>query len=164
MDKEWHMKIKGLGILRVSYELVESLKGYRQLEKGTPESGGTLIGMHLNSGGKFLINEYTPPQTSDKQGRHLYHRSETHTKLILDIWKESKRTLTYIGLWHTHPEPIPTYSAIDKNDWNNSLNKSIFTGDRLFFFIVGQTHIRCWMGTKKLFKNKIELLGELNVK
>lgn len=164
MSGEWQIDIKDFGLLRVSKELVNNLISYRQLKKETPESGGVLIGMHLNSVGRLLINNYTPPQKFDKQGRYLYHRSSEHNNLVLDIWKESGQKSTYVGLWHTHAEEIPSYSPVDKKDWIDSLNKSIYEGDRLFFFIVGQTHIRCWMGVKKLFMNTIELVGELDVR
>lgn len=164
MSKEWHIHIKDFGLLRVSAKLIENLKSFRQLKEETPESGGVLIGMHLNSGGRILINDYTPPQKSDKQGRYLYHRSSEHNDVVLKIWKESNKVSTYVGLWHTHAEGVPSYSPVDKKDWLDSLNKSVYEGDRLFYFIVGQTHIRCWMGIKKLFINKIEMIGELDVR
>ena len=164
MLNEWQINIKDFGLLRVSQELLNNLVKYRQIKEEIPESGGVLIGTYLNSGGYLLINNYTPPQKSDKQGKFIYFRSNEHNDLVLNIWHESKKFSTYVGLWHTHAEAIPEYSVLDKKDWLESINKSIYEGDRLFFFIIGQTHIRCWMGIKKLLINKIELVGELDVR
>lgn len=162
MTNEWEIEVHGYGLVRISKSLIECLLSYRQINSSSPESGGVLIGKHLNSNGTLLIDDYTPPQSSDRQGRYEYYRSDDHNRLVQKIWKESQHQSTYVGLWHTHAEPIPNYSSVDKQDWNIALNKSIYEGDRLFYFIVGQTHIRCWMGTKRAFFNKIELIGEYN--
>jgi integrative and conjugative element protein (TIGR02256 family) len=163
MSNEWEMDVPNYGLVRVSGELIIKLTEYCQLNKEAPESGGVLIGKHLNSGGMILVDNFTPPQSKDKQGRCLYHRSIEHNKFVRRIWKDSNGHLTYLGLWHTHPEPKPNYSGTDKKDWLNALSKSRYEGERLYFFIVGQTHIRCWLGTKILYRNKIELLGEYEI-
>lgn len=159
---EWVMDVPHYGLIRVSKDLIVRLLSYRQLDLKTPESGGVLIGKHLNSNGKILIDGFTPPQPTDKQEQYTYYRSSIHHELVQAIWKESQYKTTYIGLWHTHAEPIPCYSSVDKADWMNTLNFSKFEGNLLLFFIIGQTHIRCWMGTKHLFRNKIDLIGEYN--
>ena len=163
MYDTWQIEIKGTGLLKISGEFIEQLKAYQQLSTGQPESGGVLIGSFLNSDGYMIINKFTPPQKNDKQGRYLFYRSKQHNKVVKKIWEESNHISTYVGLWHTHAEPIPIYSSQDKKDWNDALNQSEYEGNMLFFFIVGQTHIRCWIGTKKMFRNKIELIGEIHV-
>jgi integrative and conjugative element protein (TIGR02256 family) len=159
----WEIEIKGIGLLKISGELIGQLKEYQQLSTSKPESGGVIMGSFLNSGGFMIINKFTPPQTNDKQSRYLFYRSKQHNKVVKKIWEKSNHISTYIGLWHTHAELIPNYSSQDKKDWNDALNQSEYEGNILFFFIVGQTHIRCWIGTKKMFRNKIELIGELHV-
>lgn len=163
MGNEWKIEVPGYGLLRLSSQLLIMLSEFIQDGIKKTESGGVLIGKHLNSGGTLLIDGFTPPQKSDKQGRHSYYRSAAHNKIIQNIWKKSDRHTTYVGLWHTHPEPIPNFSPVDKRDWLNALEKSKFEGNRLYFIIVGQTHIRCWVGTKLKFRNKIELLGEYEI-
>ena len=160
MDDEWSIQVKNFGTVRISYDFLSRLSGYRQVGLTIPESGGVVIGRHLNSGGALLIEAFTPPQKSDSQGRCLFFRSQAHNALVQNIWQESNHYSTYVGLWHTHPEPIPNYSITDKRDWLKALNKSQFQGKRLFFFIVGQTHIKCWVGLKRIIRNKIELVGE----
>ena len=137
MNDEWSIQIKNFGTVRISYDFLSRLSGYRQVGSNTPESGGVAIGRHLNSGGTLLIENFTPPQKSDKHGRCLFFRSQAHNALVQNIWQESNHYSTYVGLWHTHPEPIPQCSNIDKRDWLKALNKSQFHGKRLFFFIIG---------------------------
>ena len=163
MYDTWQIEIKGTGLLKISGKLIEQLKAYQQLSASKPESGGVIIGSFLNSGGYMIIDKFTPPQKTDKQSRYLFYRSKEHNKIVKKIWEKSSHISTYVGLWHTHAEPIPSYSSQDKKDWNDTLNQSEYEGNKLFFFIVGQTHIRCWMGIKKMFKNKIELIGEIHV-
>lgn len=163
MDKEWRIEIPGFGILRVAPKLLDELASFRQLKNNQPESGGVLIGKHLNSGGAMVIDNFTPPQPTDKQGRCLYFRSEAHNKLVNQVWKESGGHSTYVGLWHTHPELRPNHSPTDLKDWRNALGKSRYEGNRLFFFIIGLSHICCWMGEKNLFKSKINLIGEYEI-
>ena len=160
MDKEWKIEIPNFGCLRICPRLLTNLRKYRQLLPCSPESGGVLVGKFLNSGGSLLINDFTPPQKSDKQKRCLYDRSDAHNKLVQQIWTDSDHYSTYVGLWHTHPEGVPNYSSVDRRDWMNALNNSKYEGNKLYFFIVGQTHIRSWVGTKKRFNSTINLLGE----
>ena len=163
MPKEWNIDIAQYGQVRISPLLVNKISKFRQISFGQPESGGVLIGKHLNTGGALLIDDFTPPQHSDKQGRCLYYRSEVHNTIVQKIWQDSGGHSTYVGLWHTHPEPIPNFSHVDKTDWLDALKRSRFEGDRLYFIIIGQTHIRCWIGTKCKFRCKIELSGEYEI-
>lgn len=160
MSEEWIFNIKGLGTIKTCSQLIDKLSKYRQLEAKTLESGGTLIGSYLNSGGYLFIDNFTPPQKKDNQGRFSYHRSKDHNKLVQQIWKETKYHSTYVGLWHTHPEPLPRPSSKDKTDWFNAMANSQYEGKHLFFFIIGQVQINCWIGTKKLRQNKIKFVGK----
>lgn len=159
MDKHWHIDVDDFGLLRVSDRLIDELASYRQLDDEQPESGGVLIGQHLNSNGCMVINDFTPPQDTDKQGRCQYYRSKAHSELVRKIWEESNKHSTYVGLWHTHPEKEPEPSNADLDDWRKALSKSKYAGNNLFFVIVGQSHIKCWIGIKKRFKPNIELIG-----
>lgn len=163
MSDEWKLEVEGFGVVRVCQALLDSLSDFCQLAPHQPESGGVLVGKHLNSGGVMLVNDFTPPQPTDKQGRCSYYRSEEHNKKVLKKWKESNGHLTFVGLWHTHPEPKPNFSAPDNQDWLNALKNAEYEGTRLFFIIVGQTHIRCWVGQRQRFTSKIEFLGEYKI-
>lgn len=163
MNERWSFNVDNLGTVRVADSLIKSLSKYRQVNNSQPESGGVLMGSYLNSNGALLIDNYTVPQKEDRQGRHSFYRSEAHDALVKDIWKKSDHKTTYLGLWHTHPEPIPNYSHVDANDWRNALNTSRYDGNFLFFFIVGTSSIRCWVGERRRFRNSIKLVSEVQV-
>ena len=163
MIEEWQIDVKGYGLVRISGGLVEKLSNFRQLNTQAPESGGVLIGKHLNSGGVLLIDELTPPQKTDKQGRCEFYRSTEHNKLVNEIWRKSDWHSTYVGLWHSHPEALPNYSTTDKQDWQSALKQSRYEGDKLFFVIVGLTYIRMWMGVRASYQPKITMIGDYKI-
>jgi len=160
-DFEWEIEILDFGAVRVSSALLNKLAAYRQLTPSSLESGGVLIGKYLNSNGALLIDGFTPPLATDKQSRHSYYRSKAHHKAVRKIWKESGYESTYVGLWHTHPEDSPNCSAVDKTDWITALKVSRYEGARLLFFIIGRTHIRCWLGLSDVTNYSIRLVSKL---
>lgn len=160
MSKYLKLKIDKNRELKISIELIDKLSKFRQLDKNDNESGGTLIGSILSSDKGFIIDKLTIPQKKDKRTRYSFYRSSKHNNLVQKIWKETNGFSTFLGLWHTHPEDIPNYSFVDKKDWLDSLVESKYEKDCLFFFIIGITHIRCWIGLKGMFFNKIKLLGD----
>lgn len=163
MNSEWCIDVKNLGKIRISQLLIQKLSRYRQLGISLPESGGVLIGKHLNTGGAILVDELTHPQPSDQQKRYSYYRSKHHNVLVQQIWKESNHHSTYVGLWHTHAEDIPNYSSTDKKDWLNALNHSKYEGNHLIFIIVGRTHLSCWIGFKENHNRKIISVGNYQI-
>lgn len=163
MKDEWRMNVEGFGTIRVSEYLIEKILKYQQLSEGDVESGGILVGSYLNSNGFILIEDFTEPQKSDKQSRFGFFRSDKHSELARYVWNETGGKSTFLGLWHTHPEDYPKYSIVDIIDWNKTLNNSHYDGKLLLFFILGRTHLNCWIGIKKRFKNNIKLIGSYDV-
>lgn len=163
MIEEWKIEVPGFGLVRVSASLLTRLCKFRQLKLNSSESGGALIGRHLATSGTILIDELTIPQKEDVKRRTSFARSKKHSELVREVWEASNGQSTYVGLWHTHPESAPQYSSIDKKDWINSLNKSRYEGNLLFFVIVGQSYIRMWMGDKSTYWKKINLIGEYKI-
>ena len=54
-----------------------------------------------------------------------------------------------MGVWHTHPQRIPSPSSIDWADWTDSLKKEKTGCEYIFFIIVGVEEWRVWMGDLK---------------
>ncbi|EOV3440005.1 Mov34/MPN/PAD-1 family protein [Vibrio parahaemolyticus] len=160
MQSDWAVDVPNLGEVIFSQELLNSLSKFRQLGFRDQESGGVLIGKYLNSGGAMLIDDFTPPQPTDKQSRCGFYRSAAHNRIVTQAWKESEGHATYVGLWHTHPEPNPNYSSLDRRDWEKALKESQYEGDHLLFVIVGQLSLRCWIGDYSKKTTKISLIGE----
>lgn len=163
MNDFWCIDVPKFGLLRVAKDTIKELSSFQQLKPKDPESGGVLVGMHLNSGGKMVINGLTPPQPTDEQGRYNHYRSEAHGGLIEVVWEASEGHSTYVGLWHTHPEPTPLPSSQDIRDWKKALQESKYHGRWLFFFIVGQKKLRCWSGYRTRFTSKIRFAGEIEI-
>lgn len=160
---DWTISIPRFGKLRVDHTLLEHLYSFRQTTQKCAESGGVLIGKHLIQGGRMVIDQFTPPQKGDKQAQCMFYRSQSHNKIVQQIWHGSGKVSTFVGLWHTHPEDKPQYSSTDKKDWLNALEHSSYDGKNLFFIIVGRTHMRCWMGTRKMVRNSIQTVGEYKI-
>ena len=160
MGNYWKIRIDKDRELKVSISLIEKLSYFRQLKEQDKESGGVLIGSLLSENRGYILDKLTVPRKKDKQTRYSYFRSEEHNMQVQKIWEGTNGFSTYLGLWHTHPEDIPKYSSVDKKDWKDSLNESNYDKKSLFFFIVGRTHIRCWIGVRGMFFNNIKLIGE----
>ncbi|MFX4219160.1 Mov34/MPN/PAD-1 family protein [Aliarcobacter butzleri] len=160
MCKYWKIQLDKNKSVKISKKLIDELALFRQLKENDKESGGVLIGSFLVNGTGYILDKLTTPQSQDKQTQCSFFRSSQHNELVQKIWKETNGFSTYLGLWHSHPEDIPSYSFQDKKDWIDSLNESTFEREYLFFIILGRTHLRCWVGTKGFFFKNIKLIGE----
>jgi integrative and conjugative element protein (TIGR02256 family) len=129
------------GNILIESAVINSLQQFCQLSPDAPESGGCLLGHYRPP--HIHITGLTTPMKKDKQSRVRFERRDkNHIRIINDFTKKTK-TGTYIGEWHTHPEPIPSPSFIDKNGWNNIF--SMRTPTNSIFIIVGITHISTYL-------------------
>lgn len=120
------------------------LKQHIQHTKRHTEAGGALLGRHLNESSDLVIDEITLPQRKDSRRRYSFFRSGSHNDLTNQRWRETGGTMAYLGLWHTHPESVPTPSQTDLHDWEKASREDTYEGDRLFFVIVGIAEIKVW--------------------
>jgi integrative and conjugative element protein (TIGR02256 family) len=127
---------------------LNQMTSFRQNSWWKAEAGGVLLGRHLLDSEDVVVDEVTTPQKSDQRSRFGFFRSKRHSTLAQKRWVEENSTMAYLGLWHTHPEVDPKPSYVDRNDWNNSVAHDTFTGERLFFPIVGIERIRVWTRTR----------------
>lgn len=133
---------------------------HRQRRWWSKEAGGVLLGRHLLESGDLAVDEVTVPQTTDICTRTSFFRSAAHQALALAKWHASGGTCGHLGLWHTHPEPVPTPSSIDLSDWRNALVADRFEGASLLFVIVGQRAVRCWQGWRDTNGEFLELTNQ----
>ncbi len=124
------------------------LLSYRQMSRHQKEAGGLLIGRHLLDNINIVVDQITEPTRWDKRLFNYFFRSRHHNKALNKKWVDSNKTQTLIGLWHTHPEPVPTPSAVDFEDWTKNLQYGEYVGDSLFFMIIGTESIRLWKGSQ----------------
>lgn len=130
--------------LIVAEKAVEQMQSYAQRRWWHTEAGGVLLGRHLLDSEDVVVDEVTTPQTTDARSRFGFFRSKKHQALAHERWRHHSSTMAYLGLWHTHPEEVPTPSSVDRRDWQQALLRDTFEGDLLFFPIVGTRQIRVW--------------------
>lgn len=147
-------------LLKIDVAALLHMLPYRQITPKANEAGGVLMGRHILNCHDVVVDEVTTPCWCDKRTRFSFHRSEQHHQRALDkAWKNSGGTCGYLGEWHTHPEPDPTPSHIDLNDWKTRLQKDKFDTESLFFVIIGQQKISAWEGLRSSLEiQKLERL------
>lgn len=145
--------------IKLTGAVVARLQQYAQVGPAATEAGGILLGRYLQDSDDVVVDDITEPLPGDERGRYFFHRGQhAHQRLLDAAWRASGGTRTYLGEWHTHPEPDPTPSCIDKMDWRRKLRQDQYFV-HLFFLIVGTRHIRAWSGCRSNAKPRpLELL------
>ena len=137
------------GRVLIPEDILASIFPYAQDSWNKPESGGVIMGRYIKDYEDIVVDKITLPMPGDKSTRFSFFRNrKSHQKIIDREWEASCFTCTYLGEWHTHPEPSPTPSFVDKNDWKRKMKQDVFDSDYLFFMIVGTSEIRLWEGNK----------------
>lgn len=136
------------GRLIIDGSVIGKLIQYQQNKPNDYEAGGLLLGRHLKDCLHLAVDYISEPQRGDKRSRYGFFRGKGHQKTAHKYWESSNGTCAYLGNWHTHPEPYPTPSQTDINDWLNVLKNDIYEGNSLYFVIVGTSEIACWEGFK----------------
>lgn len=98
----------------------ESVRGlllpYVQDSYEKPEAGGLLIG--YRRGPHIEVVLATSPMARDIRRRGYFFRKDPgHQKAAHTAWSQSEGLLDHVGEWHTHPEPHPTPSLLDRMEW-----------------------------------------------
>jgi len=113
------------------------------------EAGGVLLGRHIRDSRDIIVDRVTTPMQGDRRDRTRYYRARRrHQDAIDRAWRESDETCTYLGEWHTHPEPVPIPSLIDQLTWRRKLVVDQFPGC-LFFVIIGLDAVCVWEGHRR---------------
>lgn len=102
--------------LLVEPGVLEVVLAHRQLGSLDLEAGGILLG--LRRGDHLHVIDLTTPGPGDKRSRTSFKRSQRHhLERALERWRESGCVIDYVGEWHTHPEPQPSPSSLDRSEW-----------------------------------------------
>ena len=125
---------------------------------GKFETGGVLTGCYR--GGHIDVIGNTFQQAKDRASQHSFMRQDAkHQSLVRRRWFRSNRILTYVGEWHSHPEAVPTPSAIDFNSWTQVCRRNKRT---MIFVIVGYSS--AWVGCAKYGAGEVEIIPSRDCK
>ena len=117
----------------VMYKFLE----YIQDTNLKPESGGILIGYHIDEY-SFIITDISTPTDDDTCSRYNFIRShKSAQKFIKQKFRKSNGKKIYLGEWHTHPENCPTPSNVDILSYKRQLKTNILNSTITFMIIVG---------------------------
>jgi integrative and conjugative element protein (TIGR02256 family) len=148
------------GRLCIKGEVLKRMKSFTMEDPDALEAGGVLMGRYIKNTRDVIVDEITVPKPGDLRSSYRFFRThEQHQERIEQAWERSEHTCTYLGEWHTHSEPNPTPSHVDRSEWRRKLMTDDF-GSHLFFVIVGTEAIRAWEGKRrsqrvsKLFTNR----------
>ena len=149
------------GRLHFGEEVLERMGAFVQDEPDKLEAGGLLMGRYLKESKDVIVDAVTVPAEGDRRSRHGFYRAQKrHQRTLEHGWQESAHTQTYLGEWHTHPEPIPAPSSQDRSDWIRKLMHDDF-GSHLFFLILGTEAVRVWEGRRRQsFVERLHRCGE----
>ena len=124
---------------------------YRQTEPDAAESFGVLMGTTSVDRREIWIEAVTTPMPHDRRSRLSFAlRDLGHQRAVSRKFASSDGSAIYLGTWHTHPEPVPTPSRIDLNDWVTCLR--VNRGRPLAFALVGTEVLRVFVRTRCCFK------------
>lgn len=122
----------------------EEIYKWIQRDELTPESGGYIVGYQHIETGNISLETVSYPYSLDKRNRIHFGMKDPRHKLFL--LKEKAHKSYYMGVWHTHPQLVPTPSNIDWNDWYKTLEEDQTGSNYVFFIIVGIKKMRVWVG------------------
>jgi [CysO sulfur-carrier protein]-S-L-cysteine hydrolase len=144
VNNEWvHFRGHGLSLL-VSYETLEIWESFRQKKPEATEKFGVIIGSRSEGKDEYWVESVTTPFPKDKSTRFGFMLQDRDHQNAVDMaFKKSRGTSVYQGTWHTHPEHIPTPSAIDILDWLACTTRN--SGKQLFFVIVGVKEVHVYV-------------------
>ncbi len=120
-------------LILVQDHVITKISAYTIGNERNSEAGGILLGGYREA--HIEVSDSTEPMAGDRRYRFAFDRRDPgHQARALQAWKDASSTDTFVGEWHTHPEPDPTPSWIDRRTWRRIVAKSL---DPVVFVILG---------------------------
>ncbi len=127
-------------IITFSQEVVLEIIKKSKYRNKSLEIGGLLIGQIADK--NIHITDITEPDKSDISASNTFTRSvKNKNNLLKGKFLQSNKTKIYMGEWHTHPEPYPNISQVDKSMISTQFKKNIVLEPFLILLIVGYKDI-----------------------
>lgn len=137
------------GRVQLGSSALGSICRHLQLHPDLPEAGGVLLGRYIAGTTDVVVDMVTEPMTGDCRSRTRFFRHRRgHQRALEAAWAGSGRTCAWLGEWHTHPEPDPSPSIVDRLNWRRKLTFDRYD-EALFFLIAGTDRLRVWEGTRR---------------
>jgi integrative and conjugative element protein (TIGR02256 family) len=115
----------GIRLVEVADDVVDTIQGFSRSPEISREAGGILLGSYR--GPHVQIERCTTPLPADRRFWNLFDRKDLgHGDEALRRWRDSGRTMTFVGEWHTHPEPVPSPSFLDRTTWRRIAKRHKF--------------------------------------
>lgn len=142
----WQISSEMRGSLPLGF--IQSLTHWRQRGRFSHEAGGLILGFIDTVTSGFLAESITTPCRGDKRTRYSFYRGPGHQVKATQWHRNTEGRGTILGLWHSHPEPIPNPSNTDWSDLAIMLSRGTYSGTSLVYLIVGTEYIGCWFGQR----------------
>ena len=141
--------------VHVSDEVACVWHAHRQVAPDAAESFGVLLGTTSVDRREIWIERVTTPMVHDQCTRFSFAlRDLGHQRTVSRMFACSGGRAIYLGTWHTHPEPVPTPSKIDLNDWAACLRAN--RRRPLAFVLVGTDKVRVFVRRRWRFRLLVE--------
>ena len=146
----------GYGLrVHVSDEVADIWRAHQQTAPDAAESFGVLVGTTSVDRDEIWIESVTTPMARDRRTRFSFAlRDPGHQRTVCGRFACSGGQAIYLGTWHTHPEPVPSPSWIDRNDWAACQRAN--RGRPLAFVLVGTEEVRVFVKARWRFRPLIQ--------
>lgn len=154
----WQLSADMRGSLPVGF--IQSLSCWCQRGRFSREAGGLILGFIDIETSGLLAESITTPGRGDKRSRYSFYRGNSHQDKATLWHRNTKGHGAILGLWHSHPEPMPNPSDTDWSDLAKMLRQGTYSGTGLFYLIVGTKYIGCWFGQRG---GEINFIGNIPI-
>ena len=138
--------------INVCDEVAQVWHEHRQMAPSAVESFGVLMGSTSVDRQEIWIEAATTPMTLDRCSRYSFALHDPgHQQTVCGKFVSSSDRVIYLGTWHTHPEPDPAPSKIDRKDWGKCLRAN--RERPLAFVLVGTEKIRVFVRKRCCFRS-----------
>jgi len=138
------MELPNTKTVDILADVFAEINKWLQIDSSSPESGGYILGYKHVKTGNISLEFITTPLLLDFKTRNNFKIKDP--KHQLQIFNAKTKKSFYMGVWHTHPQKIPTPSSIDWNDWYETLESDQSACEYILFLIAGTDGIRVWAG------------------
>ncbi len=129
---------KDLRLVTVADQVAQTISSFSRRPENSREAGGILVGSYR--GPHIQVASCSGPMARDRRTATLFdHCDPGHQEFALKNWRDSAQTKTFVGEWHTDPEPQPSPSRLDLQTWRHVAGNN--TEGNTVFLIKGY---ECW--------------------